>query len=159
MVRMDDDAVARHAARIVEAIARRSEQDPGMTLDQVQQLLIRRVRDEANELGVGARLLMGAVWRAWEQRERPPLLGPTETRRVIERLAERGLLVLKERPGDEPSVLWCGLSGDQLRERLAEMDPPLDHEEKLFLEGIRRHLEARAQGAWFSWDTKAKGPP
>ena len=33
---MDDDTVARHAERIVEAIARRSEQDPGMTLDQVQ---------------------------------------------------------------------------------------------------------------------------
>jgi hypothetical protein len=143
---VDDDAVARHAERIVEAIGRRSSQDPGMTLDQVQQLLIRRVRDEAQQLGVGPRQLMGAVWRAWERRERPPLLGPTE------RLAERGLLILRERPGGEPSVLWCGLSGEQLQQRLATMDPPLDHEEQLFLEGIRRHLEARAQGAWHSWD-------
>ncbi|HZQ98453.1 MAG TPA: hypothetical protein VFC93_06520 [Chloroflexota bacterium] len=156
---MDDDTVARHAERIVEAIARRSEQDPGMTLDQVQQLLIRRVRDEAEALGIRPRMLMGAVWRAWERRERPPLLGPTETRRVLERLAERGLLVLKERPGGEPAVLWCGLSGEQLRERLAAMDPPLDHEERLFLEGIRRHLEARAQGAWFSWDVTRGSTP
>src|SRR5579884_2427550 len=153
-----DDAVARHAERIVEAIGRRSSQDPGMTLDQVQQLLIRRVRDEAQELGIRPRQLMGAVWRAWEQRERPPLLGPTETRRVIERLAERGLLILHDRRNGEPAVLWCGLSGDELRQRLAEMDPPLDHEEQLFLEGIRRHLEARAQGAWHSWDVRRSAP-
>src|SRR5438067_10890665 len=129
MTLVDDDAVAAHAERIVDAIARRSDQDPGMTIDQVQHLLIRRVRDEARALGVRPRMLMGAVWRAWEQRERPPLLGPTETRRVIERLAERGLLVLTERDGGEPSVLWCGLSGEELRRRLAEMEPPLDHEE------------------------------
>jgi hypothetical protein len=154
-VAMDDEAIRQHAERIVEAIARRSEQDPGMTLDQVQQLLVRRVRDEAEELGIGPRQLMGAVWRAWESRDRPPLLGPTETRRVVERLAARGLLILQPRAdGGEPNVLWCGLGEEELRARLAEMDPPLDHEERLFLEGIRRHLAARAQGAWFSWDVK-----
>jgi hypothetical protein len=57
---VDVDDVARHADRIVEAIARRSEQDPGMTLDQVQQLLVRRVRDEADELDIAPRALMGA---------------------------------------------------------------------------------------------------
>jgi hypothetical protein len=152
---MDDEAVRAHAERIVEAIGRRSQQDPGMTLDQVQQLLVRRVRDEAEQLGIGPRQLMGAVWRAWERQDRPPLLGPSEARRVVERLAARGLLVLQERPeGGEPNVLWCGLNEQQLEERLALMDPPLDHEEQLFLEGIRRHLAARAQGAWFSWEVE-----
>lgn len=150
---MGDDLVRAHAERIVEAIGRRSVQDPGMTLDQIQQLLVRRVRDEAEELGVRPRQLMGAVWRAWEQRDRPPLLGPSETRRVVERLAARGLLILQERPGGgDPNVLWCGDEEAELNERLASMDPPLDHEESLFLEGIRRHLAARAQGAWFSWE-------
>jgi len=152
---VDDDAVRQHAERIVEAIGRRSEQDSGMTLDQVQQLLVRRVRDEAESLGIRPRQLMGAVWRAWESRDRPPLLGPTETRRVVERLAARGLLILQPRPeGGDPNVLWCGLSGEELEARLATMDPPLDHEERLFLEGIRRHLDARARGAWFSWEVE-----
>ena len=154
---MDEAAVRAHAERIVAAIGRRSEQDPGMTLDQVQQLLVRRVRDEAEQLGIGPRQLMGAVWRAWERQDRPPLLGPTETRRVVQRLVARGLLVLQERPdGGEPNVLWCGLSEPQLQARLAEMHPPLDHEERLFLEGIRRHLQARAAGAWHSWEVEGR---
>lgn len=149
---MEDARVASEAERIVEAIARRSEQDPGMTLDQVQQLLVLRVREEAERLGIRPRTLMGAVWRAWESRERPPLLGPSEARRVIERLAERGLLTIRQQPGGEPAVLWCGLSGTELEARLETMDPPLDHEERLFLEGIRRHLAAKAAGAWHSWE-------
>jgi hypothetical protein len=53
-------------------------------------------------------------------------------------------------------VLWCGLTGEELRERLATLDPPLDHEEALFVEGIRRHLEAKSRGDWFSWDAKGE---
>jgi hypothetical protein len=149
---VDDPVIRSHAELIVEAIGRRSAQDPGMTLDQIQQLLVRRVRDEAEELGVRPRALMGAVWRAWESRDRPPLLGDGEARRVIDRLALRGLLTVRDRPGAEPSVVWCGLRGRQLDELLASLDPPLDHEERLFVEGIRRHLDARAAGAWHSWE-------
>ncbi len=143
-----------HGDRIVQAIALRSEQDSGMSIDQVQQLLVLRVREEAEQLGVRPRALMGAVWRAWERHNWPPLLGHSETRRVLERLIERGLLTMHERLGAEPVVLWCGLDGEALAEKLAALDPPLDHEEVLFLEGIRRHLQARAAGEWFSWDVK-----
>jgi len=153
---VDDLAVRDEAERIVDAIARRSEQDSGMTVDQVQQLLVMRVREEAQRLGIRPRALMGAVWRAWEQRSRPPLIGPNEARRVIDRLAGRGLLILQPRPDGEPNVLWCGLSDAELEERLRDMDPPLDHEERLFLEGIRRHLRARAAGAWFSWEVEGR---
>lgn len=147
-----------HGDRIVQAIAVRSEQDSGMSIDQVQQLLVLRVREEAEHLGVRPRALMGAVWRAWERHNRPPLLGHSETRRVLERLIERGLLTMIEHPGIEPVVLWCGLAGEALQEKLAALNPPLDHEEKLFLEGIRRHLQARAAGEWFSWDIPKDAP-
>jgi hypothetical protein len=149
---MDDLAVADEATRIVAAIARRSEQDPGMTIDQVQQLLVMRVREEAERLGIRPRALMGAVWRAWEARSRPPLLGPTETRRVLERLASRGLLIIDQ----GGNVHWCGLSDEELEQRLRRLEPPLDHEESLFLEGIRRHMRARAAGAWFSWEVEGR---
>jgi hypothetical protein len=149
---MDDLAVKDEAVRIVDAIARRSQQDPGMTVDQVQQLLVLRVREEADRLGVRPRALMGAVWHAWEAQSRPPLLGPTETRRVIERLAERGLLVIDA----TGNVHWCGLSDDELKQRLRVLEPPLDHEESLFLEGIRRHMRAREAGAWFSWEVEGR---
>src|ERR671929_1194894 len=95
----DEHQIDAEASRIVEAIARRSEQDPGMTLDQVQQLLVMRVREEAERLGIRPRALMGAVWRAWERQNRPPMLGPGEAQRVVDRLVERGLLILQERPG------------------------------------------------------------
>lgn len=137
---MDDAAIQAEADRIVAAIARRSEQDVGMTLDQVQQLLVLRVRDEAERLGIGPRALMGAVWRAWERQNRPPMLGPTEAQRILDRLVERGLLRRRDLPGGEPAFVWCGLQGEALDERLAEIEPPLDHEERLFVEGIRRHL-------------------
>ena len=144
----EEHQIDAEAGRIVEAIARRSEQDPGMTLDQVQQLLVLRVREEAERLGIRPRALMGAVWRAWERQNRPPMLGPTEAQRVIDRLVERGLLALQERPGAEPTLVWTGISV----EGLARLEPPLSHEERLFIEGIRRHLAARAQGSWFSWE-------
>src|SRR5437763_12942118 len=108
---MDDEAIQAEADRIVEAIARRSEQDAGLTLDQVQQLLVLRVREEAERLGIRARALMGAVWRAWERQNRPPMLGPTEAQRVVDRLVEHGLLRLQERPGADPTLLRCGLDG------------------------------------------------
>ena len=146
--------MAAHGDRIVQAIAVRSDQDSGMSIDQVQQLLVLRVREEAEQLGVRPRALMGAVWRAWERHNRPPLLGQTETRRVLDRLIERGLLTIEEHQGKEPIVLWCGLEGEALQEKLASLEPALDHEEELFLEGIRRHLQARAAGAWFSWDVQ-----
>lgn len=149
---VDKEEIARQAEQIVDAIAERSRQDPGMTLDQVQQLLVLRVREAAERLGIRPRALMGAVWRGWEQASRPPILGPGETRRVIARLAARGLLVVQERADAEPAVLWCGLTGDALDRRLAALDPPLDHEERLFVESIRRHLEARAAGVWHSWE-------
>jgi hypothetical protein len=146
---MDDQhQIDAEASRIVEAIARRSEQDPGMTLDQVQQLLVLRVREEAERLGIKPRALMGAVWRAWERQNRPPMLGPSEAQRVIDRLVERGLLALQPRPGSDPALVWTGVSEEQL----ASIEPPLSHEERLFVEGIRRHLAARAQGSWFSWE-------
>jgi hypothetical protein len=149
---VDDAAMQVEAERIVDAIARRSEQDAGMTLDQVQQLLVLRVREEAERLGVRPRALMGAVWRAWEQQNRPPMLGPNEAQRVLDRLVERGLLLRRDLPGGEQTFAWCGLFGEALEEKLASFDPPLDHEERLFVEGIRRHLTARAQGNWFSWE-------
>src|SRR5919201_4819237 len=135
----EEHQIDAEAGRIVAAIALRSEQDPGMTLDQAQQLLVMRVREEAQRLGIRPRALMGAVWRAWERQSRPPLLGPNETRRVIERLVGRGLLILQPRPDGEPNVLWCGLSDAELEQWLGELDPPPDHEERLFIEGIRRH--------------------
>lgn len=144
--------MAAHGDRIVQAIAVRSDQDSGMSIDQVQQLLVLRVREEAEQLGVRPRALMGAVWHAWERHNRPPLLGQSETRRVLDRLIERGLLTVDERQENDPVVLWCGLEGEALQEKLTSLDPPLDHEETLFLEGIRRHLQARAAGALFSWD-------
>src|SRR3954452_22485827 len=98
----DEDRVAIEADRIVEAIAHRSEQDAGLTLDQVQQLLVLRVREEAERLGIRPRALMGAVWRAWERHNHPPMLGPSEAQRVVERLTQRGLLRLQARPGADP---------------------------------------------------------
>jgi hypothetical protein len=148
----DEERIATEADRIVEAIAHRSEQDAGLTLDQVQQLLVLRVREEAERLGIRPRALMGAVWRAWERQNRPPMLGPSEAQRVVDRLVERGLLRVQERPGGEPALLWCGLQGEALERFLASMEPPLDHEEQLFVEGIRRHLTARQEGNWFSWE-------
>ena len=138
MCPVDEPAVRAEAERIVEAIGRRSAQDPGMTLDQIQQLLVLRVREEAERLGVRPRALMGAVWRAWERQDKPPLLGDGEARRVIDRLAARGLLAVRERPGTEVAIIWCGLEGEELAERLASLDPPLDHEERLFVESIQR---------------------
>jgi len=143
----EEHQIDAEAGRIVAAIALRSEQDPGMTLDQVQQLLVMRVREEAERLGIRPRALMGAVWRAWERQNRPPMLGPTEAQRVIDRLIERGLLAAQARPDGESALVWTGAS----EEALAEPDPPLSHEERLFVEGIRRHLAARAQGSWYSW--------
>ena len=151
MTGVDEQRIALEADRIVEAIALRSEQDAGLTLDQVQQLLMLRVREEAERLGIRPRALMGAVWRAWERQNRPPMLGPSEAQRVVDRLVERGLLRLQERPGSEPTLVWCGLDGEALEAFIAGMAPPLDHEERLFVEGIRRHLAARAQGSWYSW--------
>jgi hypothetical protein len=148
----DEHQIDAEAGRIVAAIALRSEQDPGMTLDQVQQLLILRVREEAERLGIRPRALMGAVWRAWERQNRPPMLGQGEAQRVIDRLIERGLLAMQERPGAEPTLVWTGVS----EQALASLDPPLSHEERLFVEGIRRHLAARAQGSWFSWEAPRK---
>jgi hypothetical protein len=75
------------------------------------------------------------------------MLGPTEAQRVIDRLIERGLLAAQARPDGESALVWTGAS----EEALAELDPPLSHEERLFVEGIRRHLAARAQGSWYSW--------
>ncbi len=149
---MDAPEVQEHAERIVEAIARRSAQDAGLSIEQVQNLLVLRVREEAEQLGIRPRALMGAVWRAWEKRDRPPLLGPSETMRVLERLAERGLLTMRRQGEGDPQVIWCGLPDDQVDARLAQMDPPLSHEERLFVEGIRRHLAARARGVWHSWE-------
>ena len=106
------------------------------------------MREEAERLGIRPRALMGAVWRAWERQNRPPMLGPSEAQRVIDRLIERGLLALQERPGAEPTLVWTGAS----EEALTNLDPPLSHEERLFVESIRRHLAARAQGSWFSWE-------
>jgi len=148
MTRMDKPAIAAEADRIVEAIARRSEQDAGLTLDQVQQLLVLRVREEAERLGIRPRALMGAVWRAWERQNRPPMLGPGEAQRVIDRLVDRGLLQHQQREGAEPTLVWVGATDAAL----AEMEPPLSHEELLFVEGIKRHLAARREGNWFSWE-------
>src|SRR5919201_5996274 len=104
----EEHQIDAEAGRIVAAIALRSEQDPGMTLDQVQQLLILRVREEAERLGIRPRALMGAVWRAWERQNRPPMLGPNEARRVIERLVGRGLLILHQRTDGETNVIGGG---------------------------------------------------
>lgn len=123
-----------------------------MSIDQVQNLLVMRVREEAASLGIRPRALMAAVWRAWERMNRPPLLGATETRAVLERLAARGLLELRPTPDGDPSVLWSGLSDEEVARRVAGMDPPLSHDEALFLEGIKRHLLARSRGAWYSWE-------
>lgn len=134
------DQIQALAGRIVEAIARRSEQDPGMSLDQVQSLLVARVRSEAEAHGVRPRELMGYVWRAWEAHNKPPLLGPTEVERVMRRLVEKGLVRLVERPGAEAQLVWTGGSETDLTEKMAD----LDHEERLFVQAIIRHLRARA---------------
>src|SRR5438046_10176704 len=97
-----------------------------MTLDQVQQLLVLRVREEAERLGIRPRALMGAVWRAWERQNRPPMLGPTEAQRVIDRLIERGLLAAQARPGGASALVWTGAS----EEARADLAPPLSHGER-----------------------------
>jgi hypothetical protein len=129
------------ADRIVEAIARRSEQDPGMTLEQVQSLLVTRVRAESEALSIPPRTLMGYVWRAWERHNRPPMLGPSEVSRVMRRLEEKGLVRLVETADAQPHLIWTGVTGQDLSNRLAD----LDHEERLFVRAIIRHLVSRQQ--------------
>jgi hypothetical protein len=156
---VDESDLRAPAAAIVAAIARRSEQDSGMTFDQVQSLLVRRVQDEASRLGVKPRALMGAVWRIWESESRAPILGEAETARLIERLVERDLLRFVARNGAEPALVWCGLDGEALEAHLATLDPPLDHAERLLVESVRRHLAARAAGAYQSWEIGRAAAP
>ncbi len=125
------------ADRIVEALVRRAEQDPGMTLDEVQSLLVLRVRAEAAQAGVRPRELMSAVWHAWEARDRPPILGKGESYRIVDSLVAKGILTREERAGAEPIIRWAGLSRAEVAARLHT----LSHEEQLFVRGIINYLE------------------
>lgn len=130
------------AERIVAAMVKRAEQDPGMTFDQVQRLLVLRVRQEAEEAGVRPRELMGAVWRAWERHNRPPMLGDAETDRIIQRLVEKGILRREQRADGTSIVLWAGLTGEDLEARLRT----LDHEEHLFVRAIIQYFQRYGTG-------------
>ncbi len=125
------------ADRIVEALVRRAEQDPGMTLDEVQSLLVLRVRAEAAQAGVRPRELMAAVWRSWEAHNRPPILGQGESYRIVDSLVAKGILAREERAGGDPVIRWAGLSRAELEARLHT----LTHEEQLFVRGIINYLE------------------
>lgn len=125
------------ADRIVAAMVRRAEQDPGMTLDEVQQLLVLRVRAEAERIGVAPRELMTAVWRSWERHDRPPILGQRESYRIVDSLVGKGILTREERKGGETVIRWSGLSRAQVEAVLAT----LSHEEQLFVRGVIRYLE------------------
>jgi hypothetical protein len=130
------------ADRIVQALARRAEQDTGLTVDEVQHLLVLRVRADAERAGVSPRTLMGAVWRSWERHQRPPMLGTGESYRIIDSLVEKGILTREDQAGDTPVIKWAGLTQDEVQEKYAG----LSHEERLFVQGVLRYL-ARASSA------------
>jgi hypothetical protein len=125
------------ADRIVEAMMRRAEQDSGMTVDEVQQLLVLRVREEAARANVRPRHLMGAVWRSWERHNRPPMLGEGEAYRIVDSLVDKGILQREERPGEAPIIRWGGLSLAEVEARMGG----LTHDEQLFVRGVLRYLE------------------
>ena len=129
------------ADQIVEALMRRAEQDSGMTLEEVQRLLVLRVRTEAAQAGLHPRELMQAVWLAWERHNRPPMLGEAESQRIVDSLVRKGILIREEGPGGEAIIRWAGLP----REQVEAISATLTHEERLFLHGVLRYL--RRNGA------------
>ena len=130
------------ADRVVEAMARRAEQDTGLTVDEVQRLLLLRVRADAERAGVPPRELMSAVWRSWERHDRPPMLGVGESYRIVDSLVEKGILTREVQAGTTPVIRWAGLSREEVERRFAE----LSHDERLFVQGVLRYL-ARASAA------------
>lgn len=127
---------------IVEALVRRAEDDPGMSFDDVQRLLVLRVRTEARQSGVGSRALMSAVWHAWERRNRPSILGEGESYRIVDGLVAKGILVREDRPNSTPVIRWGGLTQAEVEARL----DTLTHEEQLFVRGVLRYLEKYGSG-------------
>ena len=124
------------AARIVAALIKRAEQDAGLSVEQVQQLLLLRVKADAEKNGLAPRVLMAAVWRVWEQHDRPPMLGEQESERIVDGLVRKGILT-RGRSADGAAVVgWGGLSGREVERRL----PALNHDERLFVLGILRLL-------------------
>jgi hypothetical protein len=136
---MDAD---RLADDIVTALIHRAEQDPGMSLDEVQRLLVLRVREQAEANGLRPRELMGAVWRAWERYGRPPILGTNESEPIVASLVAKGILARGELPGAPPVLRWGELTRSQVEERLSE----LTHEEQLFVRGILSYLDRFGNG-------------
>ena len=131
------------ADQIVEAMVRRAEEDSGMTMDEVQRLLVMRVQAEAARTGTPPRELMRAVWQSWERHNRPPMLGEEESNRIVDSLVRKGFLQREERPGAPPVIRWGTLSPAEAEKKM----PELTHEEQLFVRGILRYLQRQSPPA------------
>ncbi len=126
----------RLADRIVAALAERAERDAGPTVEQVQRLLVLRVRSDAQAAGVSPRELMSAVWRSWLRHDQPPMLGEHESWQIVDSLVEKGFLMREETGGGTPVIRWSGLSPEEVERRSSE----LSHDERLFVRGVLRFL-------------------
>ncbi|MHB1130798.1 MAG: hypothetical protein ACYC4L_00215 [Chloroflexota bacterium] len=125
------------ADRIVEALMRRAAADAGLTVEQVQRLLVLRVQADAESHGLATTELMAAVWQSWERHDRPPMLGQGESYRIVGGLVRKGILALDEGQDGVPAVRWGSLSRAEVEQRFDE----LSHDERLFLLGVLRYLK------------------